>query len=226
MLGKSSLLNRLLGEERAIVTEIPGTTRDTIEEYLSLGGFPIKLIDTAGVRDSDDPIEVEGVERAKGKIASADVVLLLVDGSQGLTPEDYTALEFSHGTRRILVINKQDLGAVALPGDFLQLPHVNVSARTGQGFEKLQDLIIEQVAPAQGPDIGESVILSSLRQKEALGQSLESLGRFKAGLKESLPLECLATDLRDAIQSLGEVTGETLSEEVLGRIFSRFCIGK
>ncbi len=224
--GKSSLLNRLLGEERAIVTEIPGTTRDTIEEYLSLGGFPIKLIDTAGVRDSDDPIEVEGVERAKGKIASADVVLLLVDGSQGLTPEDYTALEFSQGTRRILVINKEDLGAVALPGDFLKLPHVNVSAKTGQGFDKLQDLIIEQVAPAQGPDIGESVILSSLRQKESLAQSLESLGRFKAGLKESLPLECLATDLRDAIQSLGEVTGETLSEEVLGRIFSRFCIGK
>ena len=224
--GKSSLLNLLLGENRAIVTEIPGTTRDTIEECTTLGGFPLKLIDTAGVRDSADPIEIEGVERAKGKIASADLVLLLVDGSQPLTHEDFKALGLCADSRRILVVNKEDLGEKPLPQAFLKLPTVKVSARTGSGLERLQHLIVDQFSSSKGLDTGDFIILSSLRQKESLSQSLQSLARFKSGLEQGMPFECLATDLRDAIQFLGEVTGETLSEEVLNRIFSRFCIGK
>ena len=224
--GKSSLLNHLLGENRAIVTDIPGTTRDTIEEYMTLGGFPLRLIDTAGVRDSEDLIEIEGVERAKSKISSADLVLLLIDGSQPLVHDDFRALELCADCRRILVVNKEDLGEKPLPEPFLNLPSVKLSARTGSGIQNLQNLIVEQFSSFKGVDTGDFVLLSSLRQKEAISQSLQSIARFKEGLEEDMPLECLATDLRDAIQCLGEITGETLSEEVLNRIFSRFCIGK
>lgn len=224
--GKSSLLNLLLGENRAIVTEVPGTTRDTIEECMTLSGFPLKLIDTAGVRDSNDPVEMEGVERAKAKVVSADLVLLLVDGSRGLTLEDFKALDLCSGSRCILVVNKVDLGMVPLPAAFLHLPTVYISARTGSGLKDLQNLIVDQVASSPGGEPGDFVILSSMRQKEALVRSRESLARFLDGLEQGHPLDCLATDIRDAIQFLGEVTGETLSEEVLGRIFSQFCIGK
>ncbi len=225
--GKSSLLNILLGENRAIVAEIPGTTRDTIEESMTLGGFPLKLIDTAGVRESQDPVEVEGVRRTREKIALADLVLLLVDGSRPLEEEDFQALELSPKNKTILVINKLDLGFLDLSASFLGLSSVSVSVRTGDGIENLKTKIIDQfISQSDGGDSDESVILSSQRHRDSLRKSLECLGRTSQGLEEVVPLECLAMDLREAIHFLGEVTGETLSEEVLTRIFSQFCIGK
>ena len=225
--GKSSLLNLLLGENRAIVTEFPGTTRDTIEENMTLSGFPLKLIDTAGVRESSDPVEVEGVNRTRQKLCTADLVLLLIDGSSPLSPEDFKALELTDQKKTILVINKQDLGIMPLPDAFLQIPSVPISAKTNFGLPELKERIVGHLASTgSGGDIDESVILSSQRHCDSLRRSLTSLGEFKKGLDVSLPWECLATDLRDAIQFLGEVTGETLSEEVLSRIFSQFCIGK
>jgi tRNA modification GTPase len=225
--GKSSLLNLLLGENRAIVAELPGTTRDTIEENLTLSGFPLKLIDTAGVRESLDPVEAEGVKRTQEKLRSTDLVLFLIDGSQPLGHEDLKALELTTQNKTILVINKQDLGFVALPEVFNQIPAVHISAKTGAGLVELKNRIVEQFASTRNHgDVDESVILSSQRHRDSLLQSLKSLGQFKEGLEASLPMECLATDLRDAILFLGQVTGETLSEEVLKQIFSQFCIGK
>jgi tRNA modification GTPase len=225
--GKSSLLNLLLGENRAIVAEKPGTTRDTIEESMTLGGFPLKLIDTAGVRETQDPVEVEGVRRTREKIGSADLVLLLIDGSRPLVVEDFKALEFSPKNKTILVINKLDLGLLDLPAPFFGLSSVNISVRNGEGFKNLKTKIVDQfILQGGGGDSDESVILSSQRHRDSLRSALECLGRTSRGLGEAVPLECLAMDLREGIHFLGEVTGETLSEEVLGRIFSQFCIGK
>jgi tRNA modification GTPase len=225
--GKSSLLNLLLGENRAIVTEFPGTTRDTIEENMTLSGFPLKLIDTAGVRESSDPVEIEGVNRTRQKLGTADLVLLLVDGSSPLSCEDFKALEHTDPKKTILVINKQDLGTLPLPDAFRQIPSVSISAKTANGLIGLKERIVEHLAStASCGDIEESVILSSQRHCDSLRRSLASLRQFKNGMEASVPWECLATDLRDSIQFLGEVTGETLSEEVLARIFSQFCIGK
>lgn len=225
--GKSSLLNALLGEARAIVTEIPGTTRDTVEEHLVLGGLPLRLVDTAGVRDTVDPIEQEGVRRAREKAAAADLVLLVIDGSQPLTAEDQMAIALAPPVRTVLVRNKSDLP----PADILPLLadfpcQVAVSLRQGVGLGALQAAIVEHFCRAGGSEAADGAIVTERRHRDALGGALVVLERFLAAQAAGEPYECLAFELREVLAELGQITGETTPDAILEQIFNRFCIGK
>jgi tRNA modification GTPase len=225
--GKSSLMNALLGQARAIVTEVPGTTRDTVEEQMVLGGFPVRLIDTAGVRATADPVEREGVRRASEKAQTADLVLLVVDGSAELTSEDRMAMGLCDPSRALAVINKADLTsrcdrtALAAFG-----APVEVSARNGSGLSALQDAVVARLGGGVGGDVAESVVILERRHREALLQALAALNESVAAARANEPLECLAFELREALSALGQISGETTPDEILEQIFSRFCVGK
>jgi len=224
--GKSSLLNALLGEARAIVTDVPGTTRDTIEESISLRGLPLRLVDTAGIRDTTDPVEAEGVLRAQHKVASADLVLLVIDGSVGVADEDLLALSACRSARLLLVVNKADLPQVPPGGPFVELPTVAVSTHTGVGLDELVRRIVGSFSSSVGADGRETLLLSDRRHRDALFRARDGMSRFCSATASSVSLELLAIELRGSLESLGEITGETTPDEILERIFSRFCIGK
>lgn len=221
--GKSSLLNALLRHARAIVTPIPGTTRDLIEESLEIRGIPIVAIDTAGLRATDDPVEQAGVELSRRSIESADLILLVIDAREGLHEEDSALLARLDGRRVIVVANKVDLCA---PSAYERegVKTVRTSATTGQGIDELEDTIAE-IAGAS--DAGsESIVVSNARHEEALRSASESLGHALATLDSGQPIDLLSGDLIAVRSSLGLITGETATEDLLARIFSEFCIGK
>lgn len=224
--GKSSLMNALLGESRAIVTEVAGTTRDTIEENLTLGSLPLRLIDTAGIRHTEDLVEIEGVRRARCKVVSSDLVLLVVDGSIPLDHEDFLALDACGDARVLLVINKRDLPQIPITPPFSDMPSAAISTHTGEGMEELRSAIERIFYDVRGGDIRESVMLSDRRHREALLRARQAIDRFHTGFIKELSPEFLALELREALQALGEITGETTPDDILDRIFSRFCIGK
>lgn len=224
--GKSSLMNSLLGEARTIVSDIPGTTRDTVEESLVLRGLPLRLIDTAGVRQSVDPIEAEGVKRAQAKVGGADLVLLVIDGSSELDADDHEALAACDSARTLLVVNKQDLGVCPLSEKFANLPAVAISARNGTGVDLLVDGVSEFFTASCGGEGQETTMLSDRRHREALLLARNALQRFRASLEQDHPTEFGAIELREALNALGEITGETAPEDILEKIFTRFCIGK
>jgi len=225
--GKSSLLNALLGEARAIVTEIPGTTRDTVEEQLVLGGFPLRLIDTAGVRETRDPIEEQGVRRAVEKVQSADLVLLVLDGGVPLTAEDRMAMALAPPERTILVRNKSDLPPAFAAGVLDAFPcQVAVSVRSGSGLDNLQAAVVAHFCGVGDSEATDGVILTERRHREALSAARTALERFLSAQAAADPLECLAFELREALAALGQITGETTPDAILEQIFSRFCIGK
>lgn len=223
--GKSSLMNALLGENRAIVTDIEGTTRDLLEEGLLVNGLPVRLVDTAGIRESSDPIEREGVVRARNRIASSDLVLLLIDGSKPVDHEDCSALGLCRSANYITVYTKADLaGDREIPPDFSH-NLVSVSSRTGEGLDVLRLKIYESLVSDQSREEN-SILLTSQRHQAAALLAINCLVRFLVALDQSLSLEFLATDLREALSALGDITGETTTDDVLDDIFSRFCIGK
>lgn len=224
--GKSSLMNGLLGEARTIVSDIPGTTRDTVEENLVLKGLPLRLVDTAGVRQSNDPIEAEGVQRAQAKVAGTDLVLLVVDGSRQLDSNDRQALQACDDRRTLLVINKQDLGLCPLPKDFSSLPSVTLSAREGVGLDALVNAVSQFFTSNASGEGQENTMLSDRRHREALLVARNALQRFSHSLAQEHPAEFAALELREALQGFGEITGETTPEDILEKIFTRFCIGK
>jgi len=225
--GKSSLLNLLLGEARAIVTDVPGTTRDTLEESLVLNGVPLQLIDTAGLRPSEDPVEQMGMQRARDKIAGSDLILLVVDGSTGIDGEDRACLELCPEDRTILVVNKCDLGISPTAFDGPGLLQVAISAKRGDGFQELCQKIGDLLGGGMGPgDVVESVVIYERRHREALLRAHRALDASLAAAEEQLPPELMALELRSALDAIGEVTGETTPGDVLDAIFSRFCIGK
>jgi len=225
--GKSSLMNAILGEPRAIVTEFAGTTRDTLEEQLVLAGFPVRLVDAAGVRDTDDPIESEGVQRARDKAAAADLVLLVVDGSTPLTDEDELAVQLCHTGKTLLVINKSDQ---AQDCDFRRLAAfshpVAVSAKYGLGLTELRAAIIDHLGKDGALAGSEGIVITERRHRDALLRAATSLEAFLQAITGPVHLEFLALELREALTALGQVTGETTPDEILEQIFSRFCIGK
>ncbi len=229
--GKSSLLNRLLGEKRAIVTPIPGTTRDFIEEAVDIGGIPVRLTDTAGIRPPENSIEKEGIELVWERLADADAVLFLLDGSTALTPEDRELLAKLEAKTLIPVINKSDLPqqldgealAELLPGT--APPPIRISAKYGIGIEDLTAAIRTTALAAPAEETPEAMI-AHLRHKVALERAVECLTRAQNGLREGLPPELVAMELREALDALGEITGRTTSEEVIERIFANFCVGK
>jgi len=218
--GKSSLFNRLLEQDRAIVTEIPGTTRDLISESASLDGIPVKFVDTAGVRVGQDRVEQLGIERSYQAMAEADLTLVVVDLSEPVQPEDLVLIERARSQGRYLVVgNKCDLERRAE----LDLPHVTVSALTGEGLDQLRARIREAISP-EGLEI-EPGFITSLRHEGLLREALEHLEKARRTVGE-VAHEFLLLDLYEALQALDALTGATTAEDILNRIFSTFCIGK
>jgi len=225
--GKSSLMNALLGEARAIVTAVAGTTRDTLEESLVLAGFPVRIIDAAGVRETDDPVEKEGVKRASSKAHSADLILLVVDGSTPLSDEDRLAMELCQVDKTIVVVNKNDQTQRIDLDQLEMFSHtISVSAKKMLGMDSLRDLVAERLGRENLAAAGEGIVVTEKRHKEALLKAIVSLNAFFEGVRTATPLECLAMDLREGLHCLGMITGETTPDEILDQIFSRFCIGK
>jgi len=227
--GKSSLLNCLLREDRAIVTEIPGTTRDTIEEYLDIKGVPVRIIDTAGIRDTIEEVEEIGILRARQKLAEAELVLLVLDGREGARPEDQALFAVAATKKVLVVVNKSDLVPEFVPGIYEQafpgVPVVAVSALTGQGILRLEEALYQAVTgglPLEEP----GTPVPNARQSAALARTLAAVRQVGEGLGHSLPLDLLAIDLQAALAALGEITGETTTEDVLDMIFTEFCLGK
>ena len=225
--GKSSLMNAILGEARAIVTEVAGTTRDTLEEQLVLAGFPVRLIDAAGVRDTDDLVELEGVRRARDKASSADLVLMVVDGSVTLHDEDLLALELCRPDKTLLVINKSDQAQWCDTSRLERFEYqVAVSAKYGHGLAELGEAIVRHLTNDSSLADNEGVVITERRHRDALLGAIVALDEFFASAGSTAPRECLAMDLREALGALGRITGETTPDEILDQIFSRFCIGK
>lgn len=225
--GKSSLLNRLLNENRAIVTHIPGTTRDIIEETVSFGGLPVRLLDTAGIRHSDDMVELEGIKRALERIPLADLVLFVCDSSRPFGPEDRLILDALAGCGFIAVLNKSDLPRILdLPDAFEGVRQLPISASTGEGIEALKEAVRTTFLRDRALDSRDFVAISRARHRDALVTAAAALERFNTGLESGFALELLALDLRDALSAVGSVTGQTTSDDVLDVIFSSFCIGK
>ncbi|WP_022853022.1 tRNA uridine-5-carboxymethylaminomethyl(34) synthesis GTPase MnmE [Thermodesulfatator atlanticus] len=227
--GKSSLLNALLAEERAIVTPVPGTTRDIIEEFINLKGLPIRLIDTAGLRQTQDVVEEIGVKRAREKISQADVVILVVDGARLPEEEDLKIYQEIKTSPYIVVVNKIDIAQEETLNEWKKIfpeeKTVFISALTGEGLEALTEKVFE-VVTGSTEEIVPSVA-PNLRQKMALEAALNALKRAVTNLKQpNVYPELVAVDLREALDHLGEITGETTTEDLLDRIFSNFCIGK
>lgn len=227
--GKSSLLNALLQEDRAIVTDIPGTTRDTIEESIKIGGVPLVLMDTAGLRETDNKVEKIGIERAKKSMEQADLVLAVIDGSHPLEKEDKELLSSLKGRKSMVILNKYDLPQEvdeeeikALAGD---APVVSLSARYGSGMEELEEAL-RRLTETQDRDAGRRLFLTNLRHVDLVKKALEAVRRAQQSLQDGMPADCITVDLVEAWNRMGEITGETVDNELINKIFERFCVGK
>jgi tRNA modification GTPase len=226
--GKSRLLNRLAGEERAIVTETPGTTRDYLHADIPVGGVPVTVIDTAGLRETADPVEREGVRRSREIVATADLVLFVLDGSRTAAEEDRSAYEEIGSLPHLLLLNKSDLAAAEEGSGFAgagKRGALRLSAKTGEGIGDLVAAIAREVAPAEGA-IRAQAPLTRARQRLAIERAHSALSRATAAAAEGLPPEFPAADVREAALALAELLGEVAPEEVLDAIFTSFCVGK
>jgi tRNA modification GTPase len=223
--GKSSLFNTLLRMDRAIVTPHPGTTRDFLEETVMVGGFLLRIIDTAGFRQSSDPAEREGIKRSIAAKQNADLILLVLDGSEPLSKDDFELIQKTSQQKRILVVNKIDKERVWDPRQSWNGPLIEISATSGVGIETLHHevrrVVMEGVSQRD-----KSPLVTTLRQREAFQRAHDSLQHLLHSYEKEMSLEFLALDIREALDALGEVTGVTLSEDILDRIFKDFCIGK
>ncbi len=217
--GKSSLFNRLLEQDRAIVTDIPGTTRDTVSEATAIAGVPLKVMDTAGIREGSDLIENLGIARSYQAMADADLTLLVIDLSQPLTDEDRLLMDKLEDRRPLLVGNKADLGSQQ-NSDFLA-----VSALTGQGIAQLRQVILDRLAP-EGLAAPESGSITSIRHEALLREAFEAIANARRAVEFHIPHEMLLIDLYAALRPIDAVTGATTADDILNRIFSTFCIGK
>ena len=222
--GKSSLLNALAGYDRVIVTDIPGTTRDTVEETVMLGSTRLRLIDTAGIRETEDTVEAIGVQRSKEAVEDADLVIFVCDGSQPLTDEDEAIIDLcTEQENAIALINKSDLGNAVEPSDLPFMAVIRICAKTGEGLDQLADMVdvmFEGEAPCDGS------ILTNARQFDACRRAYEAMLRSMQGLKLGLTPDAVLTDVEEAMEAMGEVTGATVREDITARIFERFCVGK
>lgn len=222
--GKSSLLNRLAGFDRAIVTDIPGTTRDTVEESVMVGSTRLRLIDTAGIRQTADTVEAMGVERSKKALEEADLAIFLCDGSQPLTQEDRDIIELCmDAPNAIALINKSDLGKTVQPGELPFMTILPVSIKEGTGLELLPEVLEEMFGggiPCDGS------ILTNARQYDACRRAYEAMLESLKGLKLGQTPDAVLTDVEAAMEAMGEVTGATVREDITARIFERFCVGK
>lgn len=227
--GKSSLLNALLQEDRAIVTDIPGTTRDTIEESIKIGGVPLVLMDTAGLRETDNKVERIGIERAKKSMEQADLILAVIDGSCPLEKGDRELLSSLKGRKAMVILNKYDLPQEADEKEIQNLtggvPVVSISARYGSGMDELEEAL-RHLTEHQDQDAGRELFLTNLRHVDLVKKALEAVHRAQESLRNSMPADCITVDLVEAWNRMGEITGETVDNELINKIFERFCVGK
>ncbi len=222
--GKSSLLNCLLGEDRAIVTDIPGTTRDLLEEGMTIGGVPVRLVDTAGLRQSTDPVEVEGIRRAKQKLKQADLILLLIDGSIPMDEQDYYAMEVCQDYPVFLLKTKSDLPQTHNK-TISEYQEYSISIKSGKGLSELKRAIEKFLLGDYLPG-SESVMIAEKRHFNSLIACRKNLTQLLESLRTEQPLEFLAVEVREALFQLGQISGETTTDDILEGIFSQFCIGK
>ena len=230
--GKSSLLNALAGSSRAIVTDIPGTTRDIIEEYVNINGIPVRFLDTAGIRSTKDPVEAIGVERARTAAAEAELVIILLDAQTGITGEDREVLDTSRNRKTIIMINKTDMaddqGIGKMKeqlGSLGDMPVVVASMIDGTGMDDLSEKIEELAA---GGDISPNteILLTNARHRQLIEDAVSSLDSAQTAYENGLPLDFVTIDIRDGAEALGRITGESVSEDVVNEIFAQFCVGK
>ena len=222
--GKSSLLNAMAGFDRVIVTDIPGTTRDTVEETVMLGSTRLRLIDTAGIRDTADTVEAIGVERSKKAMEDADLVIFVCDGSKPLDAEDEAIIDLClEHPNAIALVNKEDLGRIVDASELPFMTVIYVCAKTGEGLEQLADMVdamFEGEAPCDGS------ILTNARQYDAIRRAYDAINAALKALKLGLTPDAVLTDVEAAMEAMGEVTGATVREDITARIFERFCVGK
>lgn len=229
--GKSTLLNQLLREDRAIVTPIPGTTRDTIEESINVGGFVLKLIDTAGITHTEDIVERQGIKRSRRALKRAELVLLVLDGSKTLNNDDIDIIKTARKERKyfILIINKVDLkqhlDLQKVQKLAPEVKQIHISAKQGQGLDKLTSLVIRHLSGEHAPQ-SEGIMLTNIRHYQALAKANQAAEQVLSGIKQNFSPEFFAVDINEALSHLGEIVGQTTSADVLERIFSQFCIGK
>ena len=226
--GKSSLLNALTGEERAIVTEIAGTTRDTLEEQIQIRGLTLQILDTAGIRRTEDLVERIGVDKAKESIKDADLLLYVVDSSTALDENDREIFSLLKEQNVIVLLNKMDLPAKTtkeMVEDVLQRPSVWISAKEERGLEELADLLEEMFLEGK-ISYNDEVYLTNIRHREAMEEAAESLKKVKESILSGMPEDFFTIDLMDAYESLGKILGESLGEDLVDEIFSKFCVGK
>ncbi len=226
--GKSSLMNQLVNKERSIVTSIPGTTRDLIEEHLTLNGIHTILSDTAGIHDTDDPVEIIGIERAQAQIDSADLILFMIQAGTAISENEANIYKRIQAGDIILVVNKSDLVDPEykpdIPPQWMTVPTLLVSALYNHGIDQLKNLITNKFSDQLKE--GRDLVIPNLRHKLALEKCLESAMKFYSGLKNAIQCDLLAIDLKESIDALNEITGETVALDILDRIFQDFCIGK
>ncbi|MBQ7832488.1 MAG: tRNA uridine-5-carboxymethylaminomethyl(34) synthesis GTPase MnmE [Lachnospiraceae bacterium] len=224
--GKSSFLNLLLGEDRAIVTDIAGTTRDTLEESVNLDGITLNLIDTAGIRDTEDVVEKIGVNKAKEALEKADLMVYIVDSSTALDENDREIIDLLNCDKTVVLLNKSDLEAVVKEEDFAQFADVlTISAKEKEGLDSFISLIKNKFFRGE-ISFDDEVTISSMRQKEALSSALQSMKMVQQSLEDDMPEDFYSIDLMNAYACLGEIIGEEVGEDLVNEIFSKFCMGK
>ena len=239
--GKSSILNLLLGEERAIVTDIEGTTRDTLEEYVNIDGILLKLIDTAGIRDTSDVVEKIGVDKARSSMEDADLVMLILDGSQELTDSDRSLIDEVTGRKAVYIINKSDKEQILTEEKLVEILRneehnnpvqsdekfrvVEISAKTSAGLDNLRDVISDMFFHEE-LDYNDQLYITKARHKSSLVEAGKSLERVMQSIEDGLGEDFYTIDLMAAYESLGEIIGETLEDDLADKIFSEFCMGK
>lgn len=233
--GKSSFMNVLLGEERAIVTDIAGTTRDVLEEHISLQGISLNLMDTAGIRDTDDYVEQIGVERAKGQVEDADLILYVIDASVPLDENDDEIFRIIAGKHAIILLNKSDLEVVVSKNEIenrinagnpaYSIPVIHVSAKENVGISEFSNILKDMFFDGE-LSFNDEIYITNIRHKTALQSAYEALGRVKESIDAGMPEDFYSIDLMAAYEELGSITGETIGEDLINEIFSKFCMGK
>lgn len=227
--GKSSLLNALLRENRAIVTDVPGTTRDVIEEYINIKGVPLRIMDTAGIRETEDIVEKIGVEKTKEYLDRADLILFVLDAAQPVSEEDKAIFEIIQGKRVMVLINKTDLevkiNMAEIEKAFRDKPLIQMSLLKDEGLDTLEEKIHDMVFSGQVRS-SDPVMITNIRHEDCLKRAEKSLREAIESVEAGLPLDLISIDIKESMEALGEVTGESITEEIVDRIFHDFCIGK
>ena len=227
--GKSSLLNKILKEERAIVSEIEGTTRDTIEEFITIKGIPLKIIDTAGIRKTSDKIEEIGVKKALDIAKDAELVLVILDNSKDLTEEDREILKLAESKNSIILLNKVDLKENNLENSE-ELKKINkriikISAKNGNGIEELYNEI-ENMFQIKNLETDGEIIITNIRHKNQIEYAINNINEAINAVKNNLPIDIISISIKQTLEDLGKITGENVSEDIINEIFSKFCLGK